>query len=42
MVVNNSRIFLVKGNDKCEVVYGVSKLKTQGTVKSNVLISLIS
>ena len=27
-------------NDKSKVTYGVSKLKTQGTVKSNILISL--
>ena len=39
MATNTSIIFPVKWSDKGNVAYGVSKLKTQGTVKSNILIS---
>ena len=42
METNTSRIYLVKWRDKGKVAYGVSKLKTQGTVKSNIVISIIS
>ena len=41
MVTNASRMFLVKRSDKVKSVYGVSKLKTQVTVKSNIFISFI-
>ena len=39
MATNTSRIFLVKRSDKGKVAYGVSKLKIQGTVRSNILIA---
>ena len=39
MATNTSRIFLVKRSGKGKAAYGVSKLKTQGTVRSNILIA---
>ena len=42
MATNTSRVFLVKWSDNGKVAYGVSKLKTQDTVKSNILTSFIS
>ena len=36
MATNASRIFLIKWGDKGKVAYGVSKLKTQGSMKSNI------
>ena len=42
METNASKIFLANCNDKGKVAQGVSKLKTQGTIKSNIPISFIS
>ena len=36
MATNASRIFLIKWGDKGKVAYDVSKLKTQGSMKSNI------
>ena len=42
MATNTSRIFLDKWSDKGKVAYGVSKLNTHCSVKSNILISSMS
>ena len=41
MATNASITFPVKWSDKGKAACGVSKLKTQGTVKSNILIYII-